>query len=67
MQVVKPEVAARELGKNIETIRVMMLNGEFVPPIGEVKTKDKNGRPLKRKTYWIYREWLDRYKQGICS
>ena len=64
MLTVKPEVAAAELGKTAETVRVMMANGEFVPPIGEVKTKDKKGRTLKRKTYWIYREWLDRYKEG---
>lgn len=64
LEVIKPEVAARELGKTTETIRGMMVNGEFTPPIGEVKTKDKKGRPLKRYTYWIYREWLDRYKQG---
>jgi len=64
MEVVKPEVAARELGRTTETIRVMMANGEFQPPIGEVKTKDKAGKPLKRKTYWIYREWLNRYKKG---
>lgn len=63
MEVVKPEVAAMELGKTTETIRVMMANGEFSPPIGEVKTKDRNGKPLKRKTYWIYREWLDAYKE----
>ena len=64
MKVVKPEVAALELGKTTETIRVMMANGEFNPPIGEVKTKDKRGRPLKRKSYWIYQEWLDEYKKG---
>lgn len=62
MQVIKLAVAAAELGKTVETIRIMMLNGEFNPPIGEVKTKDKKGKPLKRNSYWIYREWLDRYK-----
>ena len=67
MQVVKPAIAAEELGKTAETIRVMMANGEFIPLIGEVKTKDKRGKPLKKKTYWIYREWLDRYKAGHCS
>lgn len=64
MQVIKMAEAAAELGKTTETIRVMMANGEFSPPIGEVKTKDKKGRPLKKKTYWVYREWLDRYKAG---
>lgn len=67
MEIVKPEVAAAELGKTAETIRVMMSNNEFSPPIGEVKTKNRRGEPLKRKTYWIYREWLDRYKAGAGS
>ena len=67
MEIIRPEVAALELGKTAETIRVMMANGEFVPPIGEVKFRDKRGKPLKRKTYWIYREWLDRYKKGVSN
>ena len=64
MEVVKPEVAAAELGKTAETVRVMMANNEFTPPIGEVKKKNRKGEPLQRKTYWIYREWLERYKAG---
>ena len=61
MKVLKMNEVAEELGKTAETVRVMMANGEFVPPIGEVKTKDKRGKPLKKKSYWVYREWLDRY------
>lgn len=65
MQTVKIETAAIELGKTAETVRIMMANDEFKPAIGEVKSKDKRGRPLKRKSYWVYREWLDQYKKGI--
>ena len=67
MQILKPEEAGLELGKTAETVRVMMANGEFVPPIGEVKTRDKRGKPLKKKSYWVYREWLDRYIAGQQS
>ena len=64
MDIIKPETAASELGLTTETIRVMMANGEFTPTIGAVKTKGKNGKPLTRKSYWIYREWLDKYKEN---
>lgn len=64
MEIIKPETAASELGLTTETIRVMMANNEFSPPIGAVKTMGKNGKPLSRKSYWIYREWLDKYKEN---